>query len=97
MVSSARNAPSPTVVIAGSASTVDASTRRPTRMPSARSHTGVNRLAYNGNSPTRAMLISRSVVHACQAIRPCTGWWPARRPMLMARTRISTSSAYVAR
>ncbi len=44
MVSSARNAPSSTVVIAGSASTVDASTLRPTLAPSSRSHTGVNRL-----------------------------------------------------
>ena len=45
MVSSARNAPSSTVVIAGSASTVDASTSRPTFAPSSRSQTGVNRLA----------------------------------------------------
>ena len=74
MVSSARNAPSATVVIAGSASTVDASTPRPTLAPSSRSHTGVNRLAYSGNSPTRAIPISRSVVHTCHATRPCTGW-----------------------
>jgi hypothetical protein len=45
MVSSARNAPSSTVVIAGSASTVEASTPRPTFAPSSRSHTGVKRLA----------------------------------------------------
>ncbi len=44
-MSSARNAPSPTDVILGSISTVDASTSRPIRAPSARSHTGVTRLA----------------------------------------------------
>ncbi len=40
-VSSARKAPSPTVVRLGSASTVDTSEPRPTRIPSARSHSGV--------------------------------------------------------
>ena len=45
MVSSARKAPSPTVVILGSSSTVEASTSRPTVAPSARSHAGVMRLA----------------------------------------------------
>ena len=44
-MSSARNAPSPTVVIVGSSSTVEASTSRPILAPSSRSHTGVNRLA----------------------------------------------------
>ena len=74
MVSSARNAPLSTLVIFGSASTVDASTLRPTFAPSSRSHTGVNRLAYSGNRPSRAMLISRSVAQTCHATRPCTGW-----------------------
>ena len=73
-MSSARNAPSPTVVILGSASTVDASTSRPTSAPSSRSHAGVNRLAYSGNRPVRAMSISRSVVQTCQPVRLCTGW-----------------------
>ncbi len=50
MVSSARKAPSPTVVILGSSSTVDASTPRPIFAPSQRSQTGVNRLEYSGNS-----------------------------------------------
>ena len=39
-MSSARNAPSRIVVIAGSSSTVEASTSRPTRAPSSRSQTG---------------------------------------------------------
>ena len=45
MVSSARNAPSLTVVIFGSAITVDASTSLPIFAPSSRSHVGVARLA----------------------------------------------------
>ena len=45
MVSSARKAPSPTVVILGISSTVEASTFLPTFAPSSRSQTGVNRLA----------------------------------------------------
>ena len=45
MVSSARNAPSATVVIAGRAITVDASTPRPTVAPSSRSQPAVKRLA----------------------------------------------------
>ncbi len=49
-VSSARKAPSPTVVRLGSASTVDTSAPRPIRMPSSRSHTGVASPAYSGNS-----------------------------------------------
>ena len=40
-VSSARNAPSPTVVSVGSMRAVDASTSLPMSAPSARSHTGV--------------------------------------------------------
>ena len=74
------------VVIFGTASTVEASTSRPTFAPSSRSQTGVNRLAYSGNSPTRAMSISRSVAHTCQPRRLCTGWKPARMPMLSSRT-----------
>ncbi len=44
IVSSARNAPSRTVVIDGRSNTVDASTSGPMRAPSALSQTGVNRL-----------------------------------------------------
>ncbi len=75
MVSSARNAPSPTVVIVGSASTVDASHPRPTFMPSARSHTGVNRLAYSGNSAIAGQVhqpLGRPT--PARPTRPCTGW-----------------------
>ena len=42
MVSSARKAPSPTVVIDGSSSTVDTSPSRPTLAPSRRSQAGVS-------------------------------------------------------
>ncbi len=45
MVSSARKAPSPTVVIFGISSTVEASTFLPILAPSRRSQTGVKRLA----------------------------------------------------
>ena len=45
MVSSARKAPSPTVVMRGSNRTVEASTFFPTFAPSSLSQTGVNRLA----------------------------------------------------
>ena len=73
MVSSARNAPSPTVVILGSSSTVEASTPRPISAPSSRSHTGVSRLAYSGNSSVRAASSSRSVAQTCQPSRLRTG------------------------
>ena len=63
------------------ASTVDASTSRPTFAPSSRSQTGVNRLAYIGNSPARARSIRRSVAQTCQARRLCTGWTPCGMPI----------------
>jgi hypothetical protein len=97
MVSSARNAPSATVVIFGSAITVDASTPRPTRAPSSRSHVAVNWLEYSGNRPVRAMPISRSVAHTCQPALLCTGWKPSAMPMPSRRTPATTSAAYAAR
>ena len=72
-MSSARNAPSPTVVSFGSSSTVDASTFVPTVAPSARSQIGVNRLEYKGKSSERAASMTRSVAHACHPIRLRTG------------------------
>ena len=97
IVSSARNAPSATVVIFGSAITVDASTSRPILAPSSRSHAAVNWLEYSGNRPVRAMPISRSVAQTCQPARLCTGWKPSAMPMPSRRTPTTTSAAYVTR
>ena len=58
-MSSARNAPSPTLVSDGIISAVDASTSAPMSAPSARSHSGVAVLAYSGKSVVRASSMSR--------------------------------------
>ncbi len=69
MVSSARNAPSPMVVIFGTRSTVDISTFLPTEAPSSLSQVGVKRLAYNGKRSSRARSRTRSVAQTCHPTR----------------------------
>ena len=88
MVSSARNAPSRTVVRDGMSRTVDASTSLPIFAPSIRSHTGVSIEAYSGYSQFRAASMIRSLHQACHAILECTGWNPGARRN--DRTRIAT-------
>ena len=73
-MSSARKAPSPTVVIFGQqehGGRLHARCRRRRRGPGA--STGVTRLAYSGNSSVRAESSSRSVAHTCQPMRLRTG------------------------
>ena len=93
IVSSARNAPSPTVVSEGMSSTVDASTSLPIFAPSSRSHGGVSIDAYSGYSQVRAASMSRSVAHACHATRECTGWKPSCIRIARRRTPTSVISA----
>ncbi len=62
-MSSARNAPSPTLASFGISSTVDASASLPISAPSSRSQTGVNHPAYSGYSQWRASSSSRTVPH----------------------------------
>ena len=73
-MSSARNAPSPTLVSDGIISAVDASTSLPMSAPRARSHSGVAVLEYSGNNVVRASSMRRCVDHTCQPCRLRTGW-----------------------
>ena len=92
-MSSARNAPSPTLVSDGIMSAVDASTSLPMSAPSARSHSGVAVLAYSGKSVVRASSMSRCVAQTCHPCRLRTAWYPSRSPMPSSRTETRVTSS----